>query len=170
VPPAFATWEAFADALRWGAAAGTVPEPRRWWWELRPHATYGTLEVRVPDTQASVGDAAAIASVAAGLVGWLAARADAGDLGPPVPSWRIAENRWSACRDGVEGTLADLETGERAPTRERLRALLDAVAPYCAAEGLARAHELVACNGAMRQRAAGGPRAATAWLTQAYLG
>ena len=23
------------------------PEPRRWWWELRPHPSYGTLEVRV---------------------------------------------------------------------------------------------------------------------------
>jgi carboxylate-amine ligase len=147
-----------------------VPEPRRWWWELRPHPAYGTLEVRVPDSQARVGDAAGVASVAAGLVGWLAARADAGDLGPPAASWRIAENRWSACRDGVEGTLADLETGQRAPTRERLRALLASVAPYTDADGLARAHELIAENGAMRQRAAGGPRAAAAWLAEAYLG
>ena len=31
VPPAFASWEALAAELRWGAAAGGVPEPRRWW-------------------------------------------------------------------------------------------------------------------------------------------
>src|SRR4051794_13028139 len=54
VPPAFSSWDAFADALRWGAVAETVPEPRRWWWELRPHPSYGTLEIRVPDSQAHV--------------------------------------------------------------------------------------------------------------------
>jgi glutamate---cysteine ligase / carboxylate-amine ligase len=170
IPPAFPDWDSFADALRWGAAAGMVPEPRRWWWELRPHPAYGTLEVRVPDSQARVADAWGVTSVALALVGWLAARWDGGDLGAPVPSWRIAENRWSACRDGVEGTLADLDTGARVATRERLEELLSAVAPYGDAAGLERARELVAVNGALRQREAGGPHAATEWLTAAFLG
>ena len=55
IPPAISSWEAFADALRWGAASGAVPTPGRWWWELRPHPAYGTLEVRVPDAQATRG-------------------------------------------------------------------------------------------------------------------
>ena len=37
------------------------------------------------------------------------------------PGWRIAENRWWAARDGVEGELADLDTGDRQPARERFR-------------------------------------------------
>ena len=64
---------------RWGAASGAVPEPRRWWWELRPHPAFGTLEVRVPDAQATVEDAAAVAALVHALVGWLAARHDAGE-------------------------------------------------------------------------------------------
>src|SRR4051812_23492906 len=63
VPPALASWEEFESALAWGAASGTVPEPRIWWWELRPHPSYGTLEVRVPDTQATVDEASGIAAV-----------------------------------------------------------------------------------------------------------
>jgi carboxylate-amine ligase len=176
VPPAIASWEDLAAALAWGAAAGSVPEPRRWWWELRPHPSYGTLEIRVPDAQARLADAAAVAAVAHALVAHLAARLDAGELPPPAPTWRIEENRWSACRDGVEGTLADLETGIRRPTRERLHTLLDELADDAARVGcageLAGAHDLVVCNGAMRQRAAarsGGPRAATQWLADAYL-
>jgi carboxylate-amine ligase len=168
VPPAFASWDAFASALAWGAASGTVPEPRRWWWELRPHPAYGTLEVRVPDSQARVADARGVAAVVHALIGWLAARFDAGEVLPVAPSWQIAENRWSACRDGVEGTLADLDTGERAPTRERLLWLLDTIAPWGEAAGLAAARDLTACNGAMRQRASGGPRSAAAWLADAY--
>src|SRR5215217_943568 len=173
VPPAISSWEAFAETLAWGAAAGAVPEPRRWWWELRPHPTHGTLEIRVPDAQARVADVAGVAALVHALVGWLAARHDAGDLPAPVETWRIEENRWSACRDGVEGTLADLDTGERRPTRERLAALLEAVAGEaerlgCAAE-LACARELVEANGAMYQRAAGEPQDAAAWLARAYL-
>jgi carboxylate-amine ligase len=168
VPPAFASWDAFAEALRWGAASGAVPEPRRWWWELRPHPAYGTLEVRVPDSQARLDDAWAVAAMVLSLTAWLAARFDAGDLPEPVASWRIEENRWSACRDGVAGTLADLVTGERVSTRERLLWLLDRVAPWGETEGLARARSLVGCNGAMRQRAAGSPRAAAGWLADVY--
>ena len=139
VPPLIESWEAFARALEWGAAAGAVPEPAVWWWELRPHTTWGTLELRVPDAQARVGDAAAVAAVAHALVAWLAERHEAGDELPRDPSWRIAENRWSACRSGVEGTLADLATGERRPTRERLE-LIETIAP--AGAGLGCAEEL----------------------------
>src|SRR3954469_13200087 len=76
-PPALPSWEAYADALRWGAAAGTVPEPRNWWWEVRPHALYGTLELRVPDAQASLAEAGAIAAFVHALVAWLGERHDA---------------------------------------------------------------------------------------------
>jgi carboxylate-amine ligase len=172
VPPAFSSWDAFAAALAWGAASGAVPEPRRWWWELRPHAAYGTLEVRVPDSQARVADAAGVAALVHALVAWLAARHDAGDLPAPHDTWRIEENRWLACRDGVDGELVDLDTGERRPARERLAALIDVVAGAadrlgCGAE-LACARELVAVNGAIRQRAAGSPAAAAAWLADVY--
>jgi carboxylate-amine ligase len=173
VPPAFGSWDAFAAALEWGDAAGAVPGARRWWWELRPHPGFGTLEMRVPDSQARVEDAAAVAATVLSLTAWLAARWDAGDLPAPAATWRIEENRWSALRDGVEGSLADLETGRRVATRERLLALLDAIEPSgrplgCTA-GLAGARRLVERNGAMRQRATGGPREAAAWLADAYL-
>ena len=172
VPPAIAGWDAFAEALRWGAAAGSVPEARRWWWELRPHPLHGTLEVRVPDAQATVADAAAVAAVVHALVGRLCDRFEAGELPAPAPSWRIGENRWAACRHGLDARLADLVTGEPRPARELLADRLDELAATadrlgCAAE-LAHARELLAANGAERQRRAGGPRAAARALADAY--
>ncbi|MEA2283300.1 MAG: glutamate---cysteine ligase / carboxylate-amine ligase [Solirubrobacteraceae bacterium] len=173
VPPVMPSWDAYVEALRWGAAAGATPDPGRWWWELRPHPAHGTLEVRVPDAQARLADAGAVAAVVQALVARLAARHDAGDLPEPAATWRIEENRWAACRDGVEGTMADLATGRRMPTRERLHALLAEIAPEaerlgCAGE-LRAAGALADVNGAMRLRAAGDARAATAWLADAYL-
>src|SRR5207237_308458 len=77
----------------------------RWWWELRPHPTFGTLEVRVPDAQTTVGEAGAVAAVVHALAAWLCERFDAGERSEPVDGWRIAENSWSARRWGLDGTL-----------------------------------------------------------------
>nr|MBA3326994.1 YbdK family carboxylate-amine ligase [Solirubrobacterales bacterium] len=129
VPPALGGWAAYAEALRWGRAAGGVPEPRRWWWELRLHPLHGTVEVRVPDTQATVAHAAALAGIVHALVAWLDERVAGGETLPVDATWRIGENRWSACRHGLEGTMADLVTGEREPTRARVMRLLDTLAP-----------------------------------------
>jgi len=173
VPPALASWDELAAAHAWGEAAGALPVPGRWWWELRPHPLYGTLELRVPDAQSTVADAAAVTAFAHALVAWLAARHDGGDLPAPDPTWRIEENRWQACRHGLDGTLADLRTGEPAPARERLAERLEQLAPFAVAVGceaeLDRARELLRENGAERQRRAGGPREATMQLLGEYL-
>lgn len=175
VPPVLESWERVAAELAWGAAAGTVAEPRLWWWELRPHPTWGTLELRVPDAQTTLADAAGVIVVAQALVAWLAERHDAGELPPPAPSWRIEENRFSALRGGLEGELAELERGERTPTRERLGALLDTLAPIAERLGagalLPLARALAERNGALRQRAVAaehGVRGLTAWMAARY--
>jgi carboxylate-amine ligase len=177
MPPALPSWEAFAGALRWGAAAGAVPEPGRWWWELRPHVRYGTLELRVPDAQATLRAAAGVAAVGHALVAWLAERHEAGEVLGSPDGWRIEENRWSACRHGVEGSLADLVTGARRPTREVLAERLEQLMPVasrigCAAE-LEGARDLIAVNGALQARRAaaegGGAHAVAAWLAGAYV-
>ncbi len=171
VPPALESWAAFASALRWAG----IPDARTWWWELRPHPAFGTLELRVPDAQTTLEDAAAVAAVAHALVAWLAERHDGGEpLGAPA-TWRIAENRWVALRHGLDGTFADLETGSRLPVRDVLRGRLEDLAPAaerlgCAAE-LASAAALIEANGAVRQRevaAKSGPAGVARWLADRY--
>jgi glutamate---cysteine ligase / carboxylate-amine ligase len=171
IPPVLPSWGAYAAALE------LVGDPSRWWWELRPHPIHGTLEVRVPDAQSTVADAAAVAAVAHSVAVWLAERHDAGETLPVDETWRIEENRWRACRYGVEGELLDLRTGERPPARQRLHALLDELEPVaerlgCGAE-LSVARDLVRCNGAMKLRAAAGRdvdlRRAAEWLSNVYL-
>jgi len=156
VPPAPGDLSELVQAWRWGAAAGTLPGPGQWWWELRLHPTLGTVEVRVPDQQTTVADSAAVAAVVHCLVATLVERHDGGELLPVHPTWRIAENRWAAGRHGMEGTLADLDTGERVAARARLRLLLSELEPAGArldcGQELARAHGMTERNGAQRQR------------------
>jgi len=166
VPPAFSGLDELAAAFEWAAAAGVAPKPRMWWWELRLHPIHGTIEARVPDQQSTVGETVAVAEFVCALVRELAARHDAGEPLPVHPTWRIAENRWSAARHGLDGYMADLDTGERRHTRERLAELIELVG----AEG---ASSLAVENGAMRQRewaAEGGPEAVVRALAARFLG
>lgn len=176
VPPVLEDMDELAAALRFGRDAGTYPDARMWWWELRPHPVLGTLELRVPDQQAAVADTAAVAAVGQALAVALAERHDAGEPLPIHPSWKITENRWSAARHGLAGSLADLESGEPAPTRERVLDLIESLAPTaerlgCSAE-LEAAAALAAENGAERRRATaqrGGLRAVAEELAEQFL-
>lgn len=175
IPPAFDSWEHYADALSWGARAGRFL-PNAWWWELRAHPEFGTLEFRAPDSQGTVAEAVAIAAVIHALVVWLAGRYDAGESLPAAETWRVEENRWSACRHGVEGEMIDPHTGRRSNTRDGLTQLLDTLRDTAAGLGavrpLDRATAMVQVNGAIRQRRMardGGAPAVARWLTERFL-
>jgi carboxylate-amine ligase len=176
LPPRLGSWEAFARELAWGAAAGAVPEPRRWWWELRPNPAFGTLEVRVPDAQTTLGEAAGVAALVHCLVVWLADRHDAGERLESAPTWRIAENRSAALRAGLDAQVADLDTGRGRPVREQLDELMGELAPTARALGCER--ELAAARAGLRdsaprrQRAAAEQRGTTGlagWLADRFL-
>jgi glutamate---cysteine ligase / carboxylate-amine ligase len=173
VPPPLASFEELEGAVRWAGIDST-----QWWWEARLHPLLGTVEVRVPDTQTTVAETAVVAAVVHALVTRLADRHEAGEALPVAPSWRIAENRWSACRHGLDGTMADLVTGDRRPTRDCEAELLDELAGAaeragCAAE-LAVACGALSVNGAIRQRelavGRGDLTALARWLAARFLG
>lgn len=168
VPPLLRSWDEYAAALEWGSTSGLF-SPRVWWWELRPHVSFGTLEVRVPDAQTTVAEATGVVAFVHALVAWLAARHDAGEDLPAHPRWRIEENRWAAAREGTDGVLADLDTGEPRDTRARLLGLVDEIAGHGGPE-LERARALVAENGAVRQRAAADAHAAALAIADRFLG
>lgn len=157
VPPVFETWREFAAFVSWGRASGSFADVSFLWWDLRLRPEYGTLEFRIADTQTTGEEAAAFAAVCHALVASLRARAQAGDPLPVHASHRINENRWRAIRDGLDGQLADLETGLVETTGERLERLLCELEPAAAETGcaseLAAALSLLRGNGAMKQRA-----------------
>ena len=72
----------------------------------------------MPDAQAAPADVETVAAVVWSLARWLLEplRA-AGEPLPAHPVWAIAENRWRAAADGVEGELVDLDVMRPVATR-----------------------------------------------------
>ncbi|WBQ03509.1 carboxylate-amine ligase [Kribbella sp. CA-293567] len=166
VPPAIASWDQYAADLAWLVRGGAMADTSEWWWELRPHLAYGTLELRVLDVQSTVAQTSAIARFVHALGAALAELHQLAELHPPAPTWRIEENRWSALRDGVSGNLLDLRTGESRPTRRRLHDLIDLAEPY-AAGGLDDVRGMVEKPPVEHLRALG-PQRIVPWLAEVF--
>jgi carboxylate-amine ligase len=166
VPPIIASWEQYADDLAWAVRGGAVADASEWWWELRPHVGYGTLELRVLDVQATVERTSAITRFVHALAAALADLYQFGGPQPPAPTWRIAENRWSALRDGVGGELLDLRTGESRSTRRCLHDLVDIAEPYSRG-GLDDVRAMVE-HPLVDELRALGPDRMVPWLTQVF--
>jgi carboxylate-amine ligase len=110
-------------------------------------------------------------------VAWLAQRHAAGEALPVAATWRIEENRWSACRHGLAGTMAELDAIASSPTAGAVRALLDELDPVAAELGGTAALDhartmLAAGGGSERQRDAyrrGGARQVAQVLADCFL-
>lgn len=143
LPPAFPSWDAYETTVAEVVAAGDAEDYTFLWWDLRPHARLGTVEVRAMDAQASADDVQALAA----LVHGLACHADA----PARPTSRagLSESSFVAARDGVRASL--LHRGARRPVPDVLADALRAAGDPAEGEVL---HRLVAeGGGAGRMRA-----------------
>jgi glutamate---cysteine ligase / carboxylate-amine ligase len=109
VPDPFGSWAAWSDYVDLLVRTGSIVEFTQLWWSVRPHHSFGTVEVRVCDAQTTAAEADALA----GLIVACARRAleeiDAGEVPPTVPGRLIEENMWRAIRHGQDGRLLDLE-------------------------------------------------------------
>jgi len=165
IPPAFASFDEFAERVGRLVAAGDMPNYTFIWWDIRPHPILGTLEVRAMDSQSSHESAAGLAALVHAL-----ARRGVEERGPWVEREVLMESSFRAARDGLYATL--WHDGALRPVPEIARATLELARPYArelgsdaALEGIERI--LVEGNGAFRQRAAfasGGMQAVLAEL------
>jgi carboxylate-amine ligase len=150
VPDAFGGWAAFADYIAFLVRTNSIVEYTQVWWSVRPHFTFGTVEVRICDAQSTASESEGLAALIVACVAQAAGEIDAGERRPDLPPRLIEENMWRAIRHGLDGELLDLERGEPYPAAEALERLLEWTAPARAELGIDVA--LPALNGAQRQR------------------
>jgi carboxylate-amine ligase len=102
-PPAFksyAEWERFIERL---TATGLAGDYTSFWWDIRLHPRFGTLEVRAPDQATSVERAAGLIRLVRAMCEWaLDAPPRAFD---PTERGVYEQNRWAASRFGPQGKL-----------------------------------------------------------------
>jgi carboxylate-amine ligase len=111
VPPWFADWDAYLEAVDAQVVAGGLRDYTHLWWDVRPHPNLGTVEVREMDAQTPAAHSAALGA----LVRALAREAVEGPAPPPDPPEPIAWSVFRAARDGLDAEI--LDGGSTRPAR-----------------------------------------------------
>lgn len=120
-PPAvrsYAEWEAFVERM---VATGIADDYTSFWWDVRPHPRFGTLEIRAPDQPTSLERTAAFVRLLRDLCAW----ALEAPPRPFAPGERgvYDQNRWAASRFGPHGKLIHPDRDEALAVPDLLREL-----------------------------------------------
>jgi carboxylate-amine ligase len=151
IPDPFGGWEAYADYVDFLVKTGSIVEQTQIWWSIRPHHTFGTVELRVCDAQSGAAESTALEALLAACIAQAALDIDEGvPFDDPAPRF-IEENFWRAIRWGLGGDFIDLETGELVDKRKRIEELIEWVQPVADEIGAAPFLGVPTANAAERQ-------------------
>ncbi len=125
IPPTYEDWEDYERRIEFMITARVIEDYTYLWHDVRPHPMFGTVEIRVMDSQTHVEHSLGLAALVQALVRELSVHFDEGKRLSRYPHEMLDENKWLAARHGLEGDLVDLPSSERIPTRELARRLLD---------------------------------------------
>jgi carboxylate-amine ligase len=152
LPRAFRDWADYTDTMREVIRVSGIEGPGSLWWDIRPHPSLGTLEVRVVDAQSSLDSLRGLSALVHCLAVHEATIAD--DRHPPKEL--LDEACHHAVRDGLDARLS--LGGPMQHMQALARQALDIAHGYAhelrCVDALTAAETLLAGNGADRQRRA----------------
>jgi glutamate---cysteine ligase / carboxylate-amine ligase len=128
LPEPLGSWDNYAEYVDFAHRSGVIDSLSEIWWDVRPHPGLGTIEVRAFDAQTDPGRNGALIALTAALCDAICREYEAGDLRPIPPSREIEENKWSAQRYGMSGSLTDHRAHETVETRRAVEALFEDLA------------------------------------------
>ena len=127
IPETFLSWSEYENFVNLLVRLNCIDNPKKIWWDVRPHPAFGTLEFRMFDVATRVEEAVSIAALTQAIVVKLHR------LYTKNISWRlyrralIEENKWRAARYGIEGKFIDFGKEAEVPMRELIPELLEFV-------------------------------------------
>jgi glutamate---cysteine ligase / carboxylate-amine ligase len=132
----FGDWGAYADFVQLLDDTDSIVEATQLWWSVRPHHSFGTVEVRICDAQTRGDESLNLASLIAACVAQSALDLDEGGAPEPMRQREIEENLWRAIRYGMDGEMIDFRERRVVPTRAVLERIVAWTEPARQALGL----------------------------------
>lgn len=136
IPEPFGDWAGYAGFIDFLKEMNSVIESTQLWWSVRPHHSFGTVEVRICDAQPTAGASTALAGLITACVAQAARDFDEGRPFTPRAGRELEENFWRAIRFGQDGKLIDFEARREYPAADAADRLLEWTAPVRAELGI----------------------------------
>jgi glutamate---cysteine ligase / carboxylate-amine ligase len=136
LPDAFGDWATYDAFVRYLLEVRSIREHTEIWWTVRPHQSFGTVEIRACDAMPDVEESLALCALQVALVARFAHMYDEGEPLPVYEHRYLEENVWRSIRWGLDRELIDFAAGRSVPARERVAALVESCRAEIAALGL----------------------------------
>ena len=130
IPPRYDDFEDWSKRIRFMIESKVISDYTYLWYDVRPHPNFGTVEVRVMDSQTRVEHTVALAAMVQAMVKELAEHYEAGKRLSRYPYEMLDENKWLAARHGLDAELVDLPKMARVHARDLTRRLMDRLRPH----------------------------------------
>jgi len=140
IPPRYDDFEDWSKRIDFMMASRVIEDYTYLWYDVRPHPNFGTVEIRVMDSQTRLEHTLALAALVQAMVKELAEHFESGAELSRYPYEMLDENKFLAARHGLGGELVDLPSRERVRTPDLARRIVDRVRGH--AEDLGSANEL----------------------------
>jgi len=141
IPPRYDDFEDWAKRIEFMEASKVIADYTYLWYDVRPHPRFGTVEIRVMDSQTRVEHTVALAALVQAMVKELCEHFDSGEPLSRYPYEMLDENKFLAARHGLEGELVDLPSRDRVRTKDLARRLVDRLRGHAAELGSLEALE-----------------------------
>ncbi len=128
LPPLMRNWSEYTWLLNHMVATGFIKTIREIWWDVRPHHNFGTVEVRICDMPPSLRYVLGLTALIQCLVYDLAQEIDRGTYQYDCHPFMVRQNKWRACRFGMDANLVDPMTFQSVPARALVHSLVERLA------------------------------------------
>lgn len=125
LPDYFADWDEFKNYVNLLIKTGCIDNAKKIWWDVRVHPFFDTIEFRICDVPSRVDETLAIAAVFQALVAKLYKLRKQNMSFIVYTRALINENKWRACRYGIDGKLIDFGKQAEVETRALILELLE---------------------------------------------
>jgi carboxylate-amine ligase len=121
IPDLFSSWGEYESYVALLVHTHCIDNAKKIWWDIRPHAFFPTLEIRICDMPMRVDETAAIVALIQATIAKLHRLYEANQSFRLYGRSLIMENKWRATRYGLDGNMIDFGKKTEVP----LRALMD---------------------------------------------
>ena len=125
LPPFMRNWSEYVWLVNHLVQTGFIETIRKIWWDVRPHHTFGTVEVRICDIPRNLHDAIGMVALIHCLAKQLSDAIDEGTYQHDCHPMLVRQNKWRAARYGLDAQLVDSVTHKMVPAREIIGSMVE---------------------------------------------
>jgi carboxylate-amine ligase len=157
LPHQMRNWSEYIWLVNHLVDTGFINSIRELWWDIRPHHTFGTVEIRMCDMPANLEQVLGITALVQCLVQEISEEIDEGTFLSSYHPMMVEQNKWRATRFGGKARLVDSDDYKQYSVQETVDSMIELLLPRARQLGcvdeLKSATKLPSTTGAAQQLA-----------------